>query len=139
MKGFDNVIIIKDNNMLYEMANISPNTTGESFTFWVDDVGKNRGGKHNLPRFKPEKSGVQLDIVIEPDGTVRFDKQSTNKLHKFGPYKDALKFVEKFKEPLLMHWNKEIDTVQLGTIIRLVNKKKYTVEDAIQAIINDDF
>ena len=48
-------------------------------------------------------------------------------------------FVEKFKEPLLMHWNREIDTVQLGTIIRLVNKKKYTVDDAIQAVINDDF
>ena len=120
------------------MANLKSTSTGESFDIWVNEIGKGREGKHNLPRFKPEKSGVQLDIVIDGED-VRYDKQPTNKLHKFGPYKDALKFVEKFKKPLLMHWNQEIDTIQLGNIVRLVNKKKYTIEDAISAVLNDDF
>ena len=130
--------IIDTTNTLYEMANLKSTSTGEPFDIWVDEIGKGRGGKHNLPRFKPEKSGVQLDIVIDGND-VRYDKQPTNKLHKFGPYKDALKFVEKFKKPLLMHWNQEIDTIQLGNIVRLVNKKRYTIEDAINAVLNDDF
>ena len=111
---------IKEDNYMYEMANLQSKDTGEPFEFWVDDVGKDRGGKHNFPRFKPRKSGVELDIIIDGND-IRFDKQPTNKLHKFGPYKDALKFVEKFKEPLLMHWNKEITTAELANIIRLVN------------------
>ena len=123
---------------MYEMANLQTKDTGEPYEFWVDDIGKDRGGKHNLPRFKPRKDGVELDIIIDGDD-VRFDKQPTNKLHKFGPYKDALKFVEKFKKPLLMHWNKEITTAELANIIRLVNKKHYSIDDAIEAVLNDDF
>lgn len=130
--------IKEDDNYMYEMANLQSKDTGEPFEFWVDDVGKDRGGKHNLPRFKPRKGGVELDIIIDGDN-IRFDKQPTNKLHKFGPYKDALKFVEKFKEPLLMHWNKEITTTELANIIRLVNKKKYTISDAIKAVLSDEF
>ena len=120
------------------MANLKSTSTGESFDIWVNEIGKGREGKHNLPRFKPRKGGVELDIIISGDN-IRFDKQPTNKLHKFGPYKDALKFVEKFKEPLLMHWNKEITTTELANIIRLVNKKKYTISDAIKAVLSDEF
>lgn len=131
-------LMIDEHDTLYEMANFGPNTTGESFTLWIDEAGKLRNTKHNLPRFKPESNGVQLDIVIE-DGIVRFDNETKPKLTKFKNANKALKFVEKFKEPLLMHWNKEIDTAQLGVIIRLVVKKKYTVEDAITAVLNDEY
>lgn len=131
--------IMDETNTLYEMANFGTNTTGEPFTIWIDEAGKDRKTKHDLPRFKVEKGNIHLDIVIEPDGTVRFDRQNTSKLHKFGPYKDALKFVEKFKPALLMHWNKKIETGDLALIMKLVSKKKYSVEDAIEATLNDDF
>ena len=123
---------------LYEMANLGPATTGEVFNIWVDEVGSRRGTKHNLPRFKVEKNSVELVIIINNDD-VYFDKAPTNKLHKFGPYKDALQFVKTFKEPLLMHWNGEIETIQLGNIIRLVVKKHYKLEDAINMVLNDEF
>lgn len=123
---------------LYEMANLGPATTGEVFNIWVDEVGSRRGTKHNLPRFKVEKNKVELVIIINNDD-VYFDKVATNKLHKFGPYKDALQFVRTFKEPLLMHWNGEIETIQLGNIIRLVVKKHYKLEDAINMVLNDEF
>jgi len=123
---------------LYEMANFGPNTTGKNFNVWVDEIGKNRGTKHNLPRFKVEKNNVELDIIIDNDN-IYFDKAPTNKLHKFGPYKDALEFIRTFKKPLLMHWNREIDTGDLALIFKLVSKKKYTVDDAINAVQNDTF
>lgn len=129
---------INETIYLYEMANLKSKDTGELFDIWIDEVGKDRGTKHNLPRFKPKKGNVELDIVIDND-VVRFDKQPTNKLHKFGPYKDALNFVEKFKKPLIMHWNHEITTYELGNIIRLVNKKKFTIDNAIQTVLNDDY
>ena len=131
-------LYIKEITALYEMANLKSKDTGELFDIWIDEVGKDRGTKHNLPRFKPKKGNVELDIVIDND-VVRFDKQPTNKLHKFGPYKDALNFVEKFKKPLIMHWNHEITTYELGNIIRLVNKKKFTIDNAIQVVLNDDY
>ena len=129
---------IKESSTLYEMANFGPNTTGEHFTLWIDEAGKLRKTKHCLPRFKPESNNVQLDIVIDK-GIVRFDKETKQQLRKFKYGNEALEFVKKFKTPLLMHWNKEIDTAQLGVIIRLVTKKKYTVDDAVEAVLNDEY
>ena len=38
-----------------------------------------------------------------------------------------------------MHWNHEITTYELGNIIRLVNKKKFTIDNAIETVLNDDY
>lgn len=38
-----------------------------------------------------------------------------------------------------MHWNREIDTAELGLIMKLVVKKNYTVDDAVEVVLNDDF
>lgn len=123
---------------LYEMANFSRNTTGENFELWIDDSGKDRNVGHNLPRFKPKSNGIELDIVIDGD-KVYIDKPNKRDIRKFKYSKDALQFVRKFKTPLLMHWNREIDTAQLGIIIRLVVKRNYTVNDAVTAVLNDDY
>lgn len=132
---------INESRTLYEMANFGYNTTGEHFTLWIDEAGKLRKTSHDLPRFKPEANGVQIDIVIDND-IVDFDektKRNKRKLRKFKYSDDALEFVKKFKTPLLMHWNREIDTAQLGVIIRLVTKKNYTVDNAITAVLNDEY
>lgn len=121
---------------LYEMANISRNTTGENFELWIDDSGKDRNVGHNLPRFKPKTNGIELDIVIDGD-KIYIDNPNPRKIKKFKYSKEALEFVERFKKPLLMHWNRKIDTAQLGTIFTLVIKKKYTIEDAIKFVTED--
>ena len=83
---------------------------------------------------------LSINCYISLYFTIKFIKKYyTSKLHKFGPYKDALKFVEKFKSALLMHWNKEIETGDLALIMKLVSKKRYSVTDAIEATLNDDF
>ena len=123
---------------LYEMANLQESTLGERFELWLDETKKDKNVGHNLPRFKPKANGVELDIVIDGD-TVRFDKANTSKPRKFKYGKDAIKFVEKFKKALLLHWNKKIDTFKLGMIIYLVNKKHYSVDAAINDVLNDNF
>lgn len=122
---------------LYEMANFSHDTTGEPFILWIDEFGSERKTKHDLPRFKPEANGIKMDIVIDGND-IRFVNPNPRKLKRFKYGKEALDFIRKFKEPLLMHWNREIDTAQLGVILRLVNKKKYKIKDAIDAVINGD-
>ena len=82
---------------------------------------------------------LRRDVIGEFWTNTTIDYFSGLVLYIFKNANKALKFVEKFKEPLLMHWNKEIDTAQLGVIIRLVVKKKYTVEDAITAVLNDEY
>lgn len=38
-----------------------------------------------------------------------------------------------------MHWNGDISSSELATIIRLVVKKKYSIDDAIEAVLNDEY
>jgi hypothetical protein len=132
------MIRIETYEPLYEMANFSRSTTGENFELWIDDSGKDRNVGHNLPRVKPKANGIELDIIIDGDN-VYIDHARKRDITKFKYSRDAIKFVKKFRIPLLMHWNREIDTAQLGIIIRLVVKKNYSVQDAINAALNDDF
>lgn len=118
---------------LFEMANFSKDTTGQHFILWVDEAGKTRNNKHSQARFKVEANNVELVIVIDGNN-IHINKTNPRKIQKFKYGDEALEFVNKFKIPLLMHWNKEIDTTQLGIIFRLVYKKKYTVDKAIDFI-----
>lgn len=127
----------RDNGYLYEMANFDRNSIKQPFDLWVDEAGKDRKVEHNLPRFKPKNNGIELEIVIRPDGKV-INKSSKQDTKAFGHATEAMKFVEKFKKPLLMHFYKEIDTTKLGTIFFLVARKKYTVDDAIEFVTDDD-
>ena len=126
-------------NSLYEMANFSGNVIGENFELWVDERGKERNTKHSLPRFKPEANGIQLDIVIGNDGEPFIDKPNPRNIRKFKYSKDAIEFIKKFKKPLLMHWNKEIETAELSAIFRLVIKKGLTVDQSVQKVLTDDY
>ena len=124
---------------LYEMANFSGNVIGEKFELWVDEKGKERNTKHSLPRFKPESNGIQLDILIGKDGEPFIDKPNPRNIRKFKYSKDALDFIKRFEKPLLMHWNREIETYHLSAIFRLVLKKGLSVDKAIEKVLNDDY
>ena len=121
------------------MANLKFKTTGELFDLWVDEFGSDRHTKHDAPRFKPKANGVQLDIILRNDGTAEIANTNPRDIQKFGYAKEAVAFIERFSTPLLMHWNGEIETGELTAIIRLVVKKHYEIDDAIVAVINDEY
>lgn len=126
-------------NPIYGMANLKNKITGEAFELWIDEVGSERHTSHNEARFKPKANGIQIDVILHKDGTTEIVDSNPRKIQKFGYAKEAIRFIEKFQKPLLMHWNGEIETGELTAIIRLVVKKNYSINEAIEAVLNDNY
>lgn len=124
---------------IYGMVNLKPRETGQPFELWVDEIGSDRNVGHNLPRFKPKANGIQLDIMLNRDGSAEIINSDPRKIQKFKYAKEAIHFIEKFSKPLLMHWNGEISSSELANIIRLVERKNYTLDSAIDTILNDEY
>ena len=124
---------------IYGMANLKSKITGEAFELWIDEVDSERHTSHNEARFKPKANGIQIDIILHKDGTTEIADNDPIKIQKFGYAKEATKFIERFQEPLLMHWNGEIETGELTAIIRLVVKKNYSIKDAIDVVLSDEY
>ena len=123
---------------LYEQANLKPKTTGQKFDFWVDEAGCDRNVQHNEPRFKPKANGVQLDVILHNDDTIEI-VNGAREIRDFKYSKEAVDFVDRFKIPLRMHWNHEIETAELASIIRMVFKKDVDVLDAISRVVAGDY
>lgn len=124
---------------IYGMANLKPRETGQPFELWVDEIGSDRNTEHNKPRFKPKANGIQIDIMLNKDGNAEIINSDPRKIQKFKYAKEAIHFIEKFSKPLLMHWNDEISSSELTSIIRLVERKNYTLDSAIDTILNDEY
>ena len=123
---------------LFEMANLRTPTTGQPFEFWVDEVGSERKVEHNLPRFKVRANGVELVILLMTyKATILNNNDRQIRQFRYG--KQATQFVLDFAEPLRMHWNGAIDTGQLSAIMRLVSKQGYSVKDATDKVLSDDY
>lgn len=124
---------------IYGMSNLKPSKTGQPFELWVDEIGSDRNVGHNLPRFKSKANDVQLDIVLDENGNAKIINTDTRKIKKFKYAKEAVKFIEKFQKPLLMHWYGEIDSADLANIIKLVEKKNCSLDSAIDTVLNDNY
>ena len=124
---------------IYGMSNLKPSKTGQPFELWVDEIGSDRNVGHNLPRFKSKANDVQLDIILDENGNAKIINTDTRKIKKFKYAKEAVKFIEKFQKPLLMHWYGEIDSADLANIIKLVEKKNCSLDSAIDTVLNDNY
>ncbi len=131
--------VINGVSSVYGMSNFKPAKTGLPFELWVDEIGSDRNVAHNLPRFKPKANGVQIDIVLNSNGKAEIVNADSRKIQRFKYAKEAIEFIEKLKKPLLMHWNGEIDSDDLLSIIKLVEKENYSIESAIETVLNDNY
>ena len=77
--------------------------------------------------------------MLNRDGSAEIINSDPRKIQKFKYAKEAIHFIEKFSKPLLMHWNGEISSSELANIIRLVERKNYTLDSAIDTILNDEY
>lgn len=121
---------------VYGMANLKPSKTGLPFEVWIDEIGSDRNIAHNLPRFKVRAGGTELDIVLSENGVAKIVNKDTRQIQKFGYAKEATDFIEKFSEPLLMHWKGEIDSFDVLQIIRIALKNNYSPEKATEIVLN---
>lgn len=125
--------IEKDDNLLFEMANIQPRTTGLKCQLYATFDGNNLC--NHGPRVKVRTDNFQKGFPIIID-------RKTNKvypLNKHGEYDslenndkffidNALPYIIKHKEDFLAHWNALIGDEQL----RKVLKGTVTLEEAIK-------
>ena len=139
MKRYIREDVISGQGSIYGMANLKSSEIGQPFDLWVDELGSDRKAGHNNPRFKPKANGIQLDIMLKSNGTAEIINADPRKIQKFKYGEESVKFIEQFSEPLMMHWNGEISSSELSAIIRLVVKKGYSIDDAIEAVLNDEY
>ena len=106
---------ILDEDLLYEMANISHEDTGLSADIWADSEGKERNVSHrDSPRVKIKKNRKMIPITIEEHPKVVAHTMSKKQKEKvYRNYKDVFTFVGKYYKIFLKHYNKEINDRQL--------------------------
>ena len=124
---------------LYEHANLRKNTTGQPFDLWVDEFGVDRKTTHNNPRFKVKANGIELDIMLNDNGSVEIVNKYKTEIRKFKYAKQAVNYIKKFQKPLEMHWNHEIDTGELAAILRMVYKTDCEILDALSKVAAGDY
>ena len=107
-----------EEEMLFEMANLSQNVTGLDVIVWVQINNPNLTGRHNLPRIKFQNdtgtrvnisSGIPMSISDTPEvllkgtalNTLSLDLKQVNKIKQW---------VVTNKDVLLKYWNGEMTT-----------------------------
>lgn len=86
---------------LYEMANVSKQDTKLPYDLWIDSEGKNRKSSHHIPRLKVDVGDDRIPVSISDNPSILVDK----KIKKFS---EVSKYIVKYKDILVKHWNKEI-------------------------------
>lgn len=131
--------VINGVSSIYGMANLQPRDIGESFELWVDELGSDRNTGHNNPRFKPKANGIQLDIMLKPNGKAEIIDTDSRKIRKFKYAKEAVNFIEKYQEPLLMHWYGKIGIRDLANILYLATNGKKSIDEAMEIVLNGGY
>ena len=86
---------------LYEMANVSREDTNLPYDIWIDSKGKERNVPHSTPRVKVEVDGELIPVSISDNPQILVDK-------KIIRFSRVARWIIKYKEVLISHWNKEI-------------------------------
>ena len=90
-----------ENHRLDEMANVSKSDTGLHYDIWIDSVGSDRKGQHHIPRVKVKVGESMIPISISEDPRILAGED-------FVRSGEILRWVAKYHEVLLKHWNKEL-------------------------------
>ena len=87
---------------LYEMANVSKQDTKLPYDIWIDSVGKDRSSEHNLPRIKVDVDGDRIPVSISDEPEILVSNKTIPE------FSEIKKYIKKYKDVFLKHWNKEI-------------------------------
>lgn len=114
-----------DEEMLFEMANISPKDSGVRYPMWVDSVGEDRDNKHSLPRLKVQYKGQKIPVLISDDPQILRNVQDVLGFSSFKDFNQVKSFIKQNKELLLKHWKGKVtDKELLNTLIPYEPKRR---------------
>lgn len=96
--------IINENEILTEMANLSPKRTGLSVQIWSDGNGKSRNKKDTLPRVKIGTNDYSVSVSIEQNPKI-LAKTNNIKQNEMNKINSAMKYVGRNYDLFLKHYN----------------------------------
>lgn len=125
---------------VFSMSNMGSVYHGENFRFWLDDAGEERNVGHNRIRYKCDEGNKESECIfaIPEDGSPIFldtDHTDDKCIQNFHQEKATLEFMEEFRELLLMHWYRKINSQQFMTIVKLVRMKHVSMQDAMNYVL----
>ena len=115
---------LKENEILLEMSSLKAKRTNLPVNIWLDDIGKERKTKHNLPRIKAQNN--YLERNNEDTISIFIDKNSPkviagNSNLKQKDLNKIFKWIKTNYDLLMKHWNQEIDTIDFIQQMKEIN------------------
>lgn len=104
----ETIRLITENEILMEMANLSPKRTHLQATIWSDNNGVSRNKKDKQPRVKIETSNSEVSVSIEKEPRILAQTKNI-KQSDMKKIKDAMKYVGRNYDLFLKHYNSSND------------------------------
>lgn len=118
----------------YELTIIPQRITNQPFIIELNELWFSRTEN---PILTAINNGASLVFAINDDKTVSLLIEDKNTLELFKYVEDATNFIQKYVEAFLLRFKNEIDTFQLGDIIKLVERHRCSLEQGILYVQND--
>ena len=99
-----------DESELMEMANVSTQDTGLPYSIWIDSAGKDRKVSHNDPHVKVVDGKFIKPVYISKNPEILVGR-------KFEHSAEVLKWLRKYYDVLIKHWNKELTDKQAFNLL----------------------
>lgn len=118
--------------ILIEMANISPSQTGLPYKIWIDQEGVRRDVPHNYtPRIKIYYQGGWLPIEVNDNPDIPKSVKKSTGIVKFPDMNKVYAWIKAYKPVLEAHF---FDKINDATALKLLGK----IEDSKNALIELD-
>lgn len=106
-----------DEDMLFEMANMTPQETGLPYKIWFDGGAEVRKVPHSTPRVKIRYEGSWIPITISDSPEIPKSVLKNSRIKDVPKLQDVKDFIIKYKDILLKHWQGELSDFQLMSTI----------------------
>ena len=100
----ETIRLITENEILMEMANLSPKRTNLQATIWCDNNGAKRNKKDKEPRVKISINNAEVSISIDKHPKVLAQTKNI-KQDDIKKIKEAMKYVSRNYDLFLKHYN----------------------------------
>lgn len=106
-----------DEDMLFEMANMTPQETGLPYKIWFDSGSSARNLPHSIPRVKIQYEGSWIPITISDSPEIPTSVLKNSRIKDVPKIQEVKDFIIKYKDILLKHWQGEFSDFQLMSAI----------------------
>ena len=96
------MIEILDEDLLFEMANVSTKDTKLPYELWIDSYVSDIEAK-NIPRIKVNVDGDLIPVSISDNPKVLVSGKDN-----FRGKSEIIKYIKKYLDVFIKHWNKEL-------------------------------